>query len=301
MVYKSLQQLEELVKNKPVRRLAVAAADDKTVLLSIKSAYEANYIHPILVGNSAKIEHIAAEIGLNLQNVEIVHAASADEASRFAVSLIRSEKADVLMKGMVPTAIILRAVVDKENGMIKGNEILSHISISEISCYHKLLALTDGAMNISPDFNQKIQILNNAVNVLRNLGYEKPKVAVLAPLETVNMKIESSVHGAVMSVMNKRKQIKNCIVDGPLALDNAISAEASKHKAIESEVAGDADILLVSDLNMGNGLYKAFNFLANAQTAAIITGGCAPIVLTSRADSEQNKHMSIVLACLMVK
>lgn len=301
MVLTSLQQIEQIALQRPTRKVAVAAADDLPVLEAIRTAYESKMVIPILVGNAKKVEEIAKQVGLSLDNIEVIDARSPEEASRLAVALVRQGKADILMKGMVVTATFLRAVVDKENGLLKGNALLSHFSISECPTYHKLLGVTDAAMNIKPDFSEKVKILNNAVNVLRSLGYDMPKVAVVSSMETVNPKVDTTVHAAMMTVMNKRGQIKNCMVDGPLAVDNAISKEAALHKGIVSDVAGDADIILTPDLDSGNILYKTLNFLVKATTAAIITGASAPIVLTSRADSDKAKHISLALACTMIK
>lgn len=301
MVLTSLKQIEEVSLQRPTRRVAVAAADDLPVLEAIRHAYEAKTVIPILVGDEKKIREIASKIEFSLNGIEIVSTSSPEEASRVAVSLVHQRKADILMKGLVATNIFLRAVIDKDNGLLKGGNLLSHFAITEVKTYHKLIAITDGAMNISPDFTEKVKILNNAVNVLRNLGYHNPKVAVISSVETVNPKIEATVHAAMLSMMNNRKQITNCIVDGPLAIDNAISKEAAHHKGIVSEVAGDADILLAPNLDAGNILYKALNFLSGAVTAAIITGAIAPIVLTSRADSEESKYFSIALASTMIK
>lgn len=301
MVLTSLKQIEQVSLQRPTRRVAIAAADDLPVLEAIRHASEAKMVVPILVGDEKKIREIAASINFSLDNIEIVPTCTPEESCKEAVSLVHQRKADILMKGLVATSTFLRAVIEKENGLLKGGNLLSHFSISEVATYHKLIAVTDGAMNIAPDFNEKVKILNNAVNVLRNLGYDTPKVAVVSSVETVNPKIEATVHAAMLAMMNHRKQIKNCIVDGPLAIDNAISAEAAHHKGIESEVAGDADILLAPNLDAGNILYKALNFLSGAVTAAIITGAIAPIVLTSRADSEESKYYSIALASTIIK
>jgi phosphate butyryltransferase len=301
MVLTSLKQIEQVSLQRPTRRVAIAAADDLPVLEAIRHASEAKMVVPILVGDEKKIREIATSINFSLDNIEIVPTCTPEESCKEAVSLVHQRKADILMKGLVATSTFLRAVIEKENGLLKGGNLLSHFSISEVVTYHKLIAVTDGAMNIAPDFNEKVKILNNAVNVLRNLGYDTPKVAVVSSVETVNPKIEATVHAAMLAMMNHRKQIKNCIVDGPLAIDNAISAEAAHHKGIESEVAGDADILLAPNLDAGNILYKALNFLSGAVTAAIITGAIAPIVLTSRADSEESKYYSIALASTMIK
>jgi phosphate butyryltransferase len=202
------------------------------------------------------------------------------------------------MKGLVSTAPLLKAVLNKEEGLRKGNT-LSHFALIESPNYHKLFGVTDAAMNIAPEFHEKVDILNNAVDVFHGLGKENPKVAVLGPLEVVNPKIDSTAHAAMLAKMNNRGQIKNCLVDGPFAVDNAVSKEAAEHKGIYSEVAGDADILMTPELNSGNILYKTLMFMGGCTSAAVIMGAKVPVVLTSRADTEKSKMMSIALAAAM--
>jgi phosphate butyryltransferase len=298
MELKKLNDLIDIAKGKETRRLAVAAAADKAVLQAVKSATENGIIIPVLVGNEENIESLAEEINFDISNVDMYNVENPAEASVKAVSLIREGKADILMKGLVSTAPLLKAVLDKENGLRKGNT-LSHFALIESSYYHKLLGVTDAAMNIAPEFHEKIDIVNNAVEVFHGLGKEEPKVAILGPLEVVNPKIESTTHAAMLAKMNDRCQIKNCVVDGPFAIDNAVSKEAAEHKGITSKVAGDADILVTPELNSGNILYKTLMFLGGCTSAAVIMGAQVPIVLTSRADTEKSKMMSIALAAAM--
>ena len=215
-----------------------------------------------------------------------------------AVRIAREGKADILMKGLVSTRLLVKAILDKDYGLIKGG-LLSHLAFFETPYYHKILCITDAALNINPDFDEKVAIVKNAVTAYHKLGISNPRVAILAPVETINSKMEATVHGAMLTLMQKRKQIEGCVIDGPLALDNAISAEAAKHKGLSSEVAGDADILLAPDLNAGNMLYKSLNFLGGAVCAAIVAGAAVPVVLTSRADQVRSKYLSIALAVSM--
>ncbi len=298
MVLKNLDSLLEKARKKTVSRIVVVSAEDLAVLLAVHEAMKAGIVTPVLVGNSVKIQALLKEAGMQAEGIQIIDEPEPEKAAAASVKLISQGGGDILMKGMIATAPFLRAVLDKEYGL-KQNGTLSHFALFQFGNYHKLLGITDAAMNIKPEFNEKIDILNNATSVMRRLGVEKPKVAVLAPMETVNPKIESSVHAAMMTMMNKRNQIKGCLVDGPLALDNAISMEAAGHKGIVSEVAGDADIILVPDLDTGNALYKSIGFIANGLVAAIITGAKVPVVLTSRADSEHSKLMSIALAAAL--
>lgn len=189
----------------------------------------------------------------------------------------------------------MKAVLDKDHGLRKG-AIISHVALFESPYYHKLLGITDAAMNVAPSFEDKIGLIKNAIEVFHKLGEPNPKVAVVGAVETVNQRMESTMHAATLSMMNKRQQIKGCIIDGPLALDNAVSKKAAEVKNIESEVAGNVDIVVAPDINGANFLYKALNFLGGASTAAVIMGAKVPIVLTSRADSEKSKFLSISLA-----
>lgn len=300
MVIKKLEDLVKIAEEKGKKRIAVAASADKHVLEAVRDAYQKQIVEPLLVGDKDKTFSIANEIGFDLQNVEVLDEPNDLIACKTAVSLIREGKADLLMKGLVSTAPLLKAVLDKENGLRSG-DTLSHFTLVESPYYHKILAMTDAAMNVAPEFKDKIAIVNNAAAAMRGIGVTNPKIAVLGPVEVVNPKIESTVHAAMLVQMNRRNQIKDCTIDGPLALDNAVSAEACKIKKIDSEVGGDADVLFAPELNSANILYKCLSFLGGAKTAAVIVGAKCPIVLTSRADSEHSKLFSIILGAAMSK
>ena len=216
-----------------------------------------------------------------------------------AVELIRDGEADFLMKGLVQTGDLLRGVLDKEKGL-PIERLLSHVALFQSPYYHKVFCVTDVAMNIAPDLESKVKILNNAVSVFHQLGIENPKVAVAAAVEYVNPKMEATVHAAEIKKMNVDGEIKGCIVDGPLAVDIAFNKDAAVHKGIKGEVAGDCDIVLMPDIEAGNMVYKTLNFIGGAKSASIITGASVPIVLTSRSDDDKTKLLSIALACLMV-
>ena len=252
-------------------------------------------IDAILVGNEKKIKEIAAKLKLDLTNATIFNEENDVLAVKRAIKFVRDKEADILMKGNVTTATFLRGVLDKEQGLRKS-EVLSHFSIFEVPTYHKLIGLTDAAMVIAPDLKTKIAIINNAVEFMNKLGYPKPKVAMLCAVEMVNEQMPATMEAALIAKMNQRGQIKNCIIDGPLAYDNAVSSESAKHKGIVSDVAGDADLLVVPDIEAGNALYKCWGFSANAKLAAVILGAAAPIVLTSRSDTEESKQASIIMA-----
>jgi phosphate butyryltransferase len=298
MTLKSLSDIVELAKAKETRRLVVAAAADKPVLEAVKNAYQEGIIIPVLVGNKSEIERISKEINFDLANVDIYEENNPSKAPVKAVALIKEGKADILMKGLVSTAPLLRAVLDKENGLRKAST-LSHFALIESPYYHKLLGVTDAAMNIAPEFNEKVNIIKNSVEVFHRLGNMNPKVAIVGPLEVVNPKIESTTHAAMLTVMNQRGQITGCTIDGPFAIDNAVSKEAAEHKGITGEVAGDADILVAPELNSGNILYKTLMFMGGCTSAAVIMGAKVPVVLTSRADTDKSKMMSIALAAAM--
>ena len=290
-----LSDLNELAKKSGIKRIAVAVAHDEHSLEAICAVRKTGMVEPILIGNEKKILEIAGRLKLDIGGMSIIHEESDAASVKNAVKLVREKKADILMKGNVPTAVFLRGVLDKETGLRKG-DVLSHFALFEVPTYHKLIGLTDAAMIPAPDFKTKIAIINNAVEFMNKLGYAKPKVAILAAVEMVNESMPATMDAALLSKMNQRGQIKNCIIDGPLAYDNAMSLESAKHKGIVSDVAGDADLLIAPDIEAGNILYKAYGFSANAMLAAVVLGAAAPIVLTSRSDTEESKQASIVMA-----
>jgi len=295
---KELSQLSDLLdKSHKPKKLVLAASEDAHSLNAIVHAASAKIIRPILVGDREKTEGMAEILNLDISKFEFIDAATPQEAVKLSVKLVHDGKADVLMKGKVGTSDMLHCVLNKDYGLRTG-QLLSHFAYFEVETYHKLIAVTDVAMNIAPNLTEKIAILNNAVKVLNNLGISKPKVAVLGAVEKVNTEMGATLDAALLSKMNQRDQILNCIVDGPLAFDNAVSVESAKHKEIKSDVAGDTDLLLMPDIEVGNVLYKSLVFFARAKVASMIVGASAPIVLTSRSDSEQAKFDSILLAAV---
>ncbi|MBP7462817.1 MAG: bifunctional enoyl-CoA hydratase/phosphate acetyltransferase [Bacteroidales bacterium] len=300
MALTKLNELIGIAKQKGMRRMAVAASADKHVLEAVHKASKEGIVDPIFIGNKTLTLQYASELGFQIRPESIIDEPNDTAASKLAVSLIREGKADLLMKGMVTTAVLLKAVLDKENGLRVG-DTLSHLAVFESPYYHKLIGVTDAAMNVAPEFQEKVAIINNAVEAMRGIGIDKPKIAIIGPVEVVNPKIESTVHAAMLTQMNRRGQIANCLIDGPLALDNAVSKEACAQKKIVTEVGGDADILVAPELNAGNIMYKSMAFLGGAVLAAAILGARCPIVLTSRADSEETKLLSIAFAAAMMK
>lgn len=295
MVLKNLNDLKHLVEGGPKRKLVLAAAQDQHSLGAVIKAWHSEIIEPILIGDKEGIQSICASNNYDITGLRIIHEPVPEMSVEMAVKMANSKQADILMKGKIGSSTLLRCVLNKEWGLRTGN-LLSHFALFEVDTYPKVIAVTDVAMNIAPNLQDKIAIVNNSVACLNRLGYVMPKVAVLGAVEMVNENMEATLHAALLSKMNQRDQIKNCIIDGPLAFDNAISLESAQHKGIRSEVAGDTDLLLMPDIEVGNVLYKSLVFFAKAKVASIILGALVPIVLTSRSDSEQAKFDSILLA-----
>lgn len=281
-------------------KVAVAAAEDEEVLLAVKGMEEQCLANAILVGHEEKIKKIAESVGIDIEKFEIVHEPIPAKAALKAVSLVSTGKASIIMKGLVGTADFLKAVLDKEVGLRTGR-VLSHVALFKFSDWDRLLMVTDAAMNITPGLNEKVQIINNALEVSKALGIEPAKVAPICAVETVNSDMNATLEAANLSKMAERGQIKGAIIDGPLALDNAISLEAAAHKGIKSSVAGQADILLMPQIEAGNVFYKAAVYLAKAEAAGVIVGAAAPVVLTSRADSYEAKINSLAISLLMAQ
>jgi len=297
---KNLSDLKLLVEGRPKRKLVLAAAEDQHSLGAVVRAWKDNIIEPILIGDKEGIQKICAINNYDISGILIIHEPDTEMSVELAVKMVSSKKADILMKGKIGSSTLLKCVLNKEWGLRTGN-LLSHFALFEVETYHKVIAVTDVAMNIAPNLQEKIAIVNNAVGCLNKLGYSMPKVAVLGAVEMVNENMEATLHAALLSKMNQRDQIRNCIIDGPLAFDNAVSLESAQHKGIRSEVAGDTDLLLMPDIEVGNVLYKSLVFFAKAKVASIILGALVPIVLTSRSDSEQAKFDSILLSAAASK
>ncbi|MEI4800396.1 phosphate butyryltransferase [Bacillus sp. NPDC077411] len=291
-----LQTLIDQAAKQPKKTVAVAVAEDHEVIEAVTKAVQLQLAQFRLYGNQETIVSMLQEHGLTpSEHIEVISTTSSAEAAELAVKAVRGGEADVLMKGNIPTANILKAVLNKEWGLRKGG-VLSHVAAFEVPNYDRFIIVTDAAMNIAPDVQQKAAIAQNAVEVARAIGIEVPKVAPIAAVEVVNPAMQATIDAAMLTQMNRRGQIKNCIIDGPLALDNAVSQIAAEHKGIQSDVAGKADILLVPTIEAGNVLYKSLVYFADAKVGAIIAGAKAPIVLTSRADSAETKVYSLALA-----
>jgi phosphotransacetylase len=254
-------------------------------------------IVPILVGPKSKITSTAESAGIDLQNIQIVDVPHSHAAAAKAVEFLREAKAELLMKGSLHTDELMAAVVSRDGGLRTGRRI-SHAFVMDVPTYHKVLIVTDGAINISPTLEDKVDICQNAIDLAVSLGRQCPKVAILAAVETVTSKMPATIDAAALCKMAERGQITGAMLEGPLAFDNAISTQAAKTKGIVSSVAGDPDILLAPDLEAGNILAKQLTFLANADSAGLVLGARVPIILTSRADSVRSRIASCAVAML---
>ncbi len=295
---KTFDEVLEKAKDYGPKKMAVASAGAEDVLKAVEAARKERITDSILVGDKKEIIQIANKMGIDPANYEIIDKLDKTEAARCAVELVRNKKASILMKGMIGTARILKAILDKEIGL-RTDRILSHVYTLQIKGYDRLLTMTDGAMSISPDLKQKAQIIQNAIYYAHSIGIEKPKVAVVAALELVNPDMPATIDAACLAKMSERGQIVGGIVDGPLGFDNAISKEAAKHKGVESPVSGEVDIVLVPNIESGNIFAKGLVYLAKAVPAGLLLGAKAPVVLVSRSDSAQSKLFSIALGVLM--
>ena len=297
---KSFDDLLSKVKECKRKKLAVAVAQDKPVLEAVKAAKDKGIADAILVGDKEKIKEVAKTIGMDLTQYEVIHEADVKKAALFAVQLVSSGKADMVMKGLVDTATFLRSVLNKEVGLRTG-KVMSHVSVFEIKGFDRLIFLTDAAFNTYPDLKAKVQIVNNSVYVAHACGIECPKVAPVCAVEVVNQDMPATVDASLLSKMSDRGQIKGCIVDGPLALDNALSEEAAHHKGITGPVAGKADIIMLPNIETANVMYKTLTYTAETRNGGLLVGTSAPVILTSRADSFETKVNSIALAAVVAE
>ncbi|OUO59598.1 phosphate butyryltransferase [Collinsella sp. An271] len=281
-------------------RLAVAVAQDSYVLDAVVKAADAGIADPVLVGDAKKIAQILEELGADPTTYAIVEEPDKAEACQVAARMVRDGDADFIMKGIVDTAVVMRAILNRDNGLRLGGTI-SHDLVLEVPGFDRLFHVTDAAMTVSPTLEQKVDLVRNAVRVAHALGNACPKVAALCAVEKVNEKMPCTVEAAELARMNAEGEISGCIVDGPLQFDNAVSVEAAHHKGIDSPVAGVADILLVPDIEAGNMLVKAAEYFGHAKKAGVIVGAKAPVALTSRASSVESKLYTIALARLIAR
>jgi len=289
--------VEKAVKIGP-KSIAIAAAEDDEILLAAQEAEQLGLADCVLIGDRAGIRALAKEHGVDVSRMMIVHEPDKRIAAQKAMELVRMGHADIAMKGLVKTGRFLRAALDKESGLRTGR-LLSHVGVFEIPDFGRLLFVTDAGVVVAPTMEQKIEIVQNAIFVAHELGIEEPKVAVLAATEMVNPRIPTTLDAANLSKMADRGQIRGGLVDGPLALDNAISPESAAIKGIKSQVAGYADILVAPDVEAGNMLAKAITCFAKAKMAGIVVGARAPLVVASRSDPRETKLVSMALGVLL--
>lgn len=296
---KKLEELKKLLDTSKTMKLVVVAAEEENVLIAIDNAYKNGIVQPILIGNVSKIKEYAVKNKIDLEAYELIEADSFQESAEKAVKMVREGKADFLIKGLVDTSILLKAVLNKEYGLRTGKQ-LSHVMAYEIPTYHKLIFLTDGGMVTYPDLDTKADLIRNAIEAAKALKYDVVKVACLAAKEKVNPKMPATVDAGKLKEMCQNGEFgEDVIVEGPMALDLAVSKEACKIKKYQSPVAGDADILMVPNIEMGNGIGKSITYFGNGASAGVVMGALAPIVLVSRADTFEAKYNSILLGSVI--
>jgi len=301
MVFRNFTELIKKLQNaESIKRVVVVVAQDEHTLQAVFKAKKDSIVSPILIGDKVKIKEILQHLNESIDDDAIINVDGDADAAMKAVELIRENKADFIMKGKIQTADFLRAVVNKEKGLRTGS-VMSHIAIFEVPTYHKLLAVTDGGMMMYPNLNDKKQIIENAVNAFIAMGYEKPKVAVLTAVESVNPKMPETVDADMLKKMHQGGDIKNCIIEGPISYDLVMSKESAKIKGFDSPITEDVDILVVPNMTTGNILGKSLIYSAGAKMAGFIVGAKVPIVLTSRGSSAEEKYLSIVLSAAAVK
>lgn len=284
---KSLKELVERAKNLGKRNIVVAGCEDDEAVKAAKMAYEEKIVEKVfLVGT--KRNWIGDE-------VEFIRTETEEQTAEESVKIVSSNKANILLKGLVKTSVLLKAVLNKEWGL-RGSGLLSHVAVVEVPTLDRVVFITDGGMVIKPTLEEKVAIIKNAVDLMHKLGYEKPKVAIICAVETVNKDMPETIDASVISKMAQRGELKNCLVDGPLGLDNALNINAARVKNVKGEVAGQADLLVVPDIHSGNFLGKSALYFAGGKIAGLIVGAKAPIVVVSRADNAESKLLSIALA-----
>ena len=298
MVIDGFSQLKARLRNLPPRRAVVAAAHDEHTLQAVFAARRDGLIQPVLVGRREEILSIARALGEDLDPAQVADAGDDAQYAAKSVDLIRAGEGSMLIKGMLPTGTLLKAVVHRETG-IRASQVMSHVAILDVPSYHKLLYVTDGGMVVAPDLEQKRHILRNALDFCRFLGYDRPKAAVLCAVETVNPAMPETADGAALKAEGERGDFGPCLVEGPISLDLATDGEAASVKGYRSPVAGDADILLAPSIAAGNLLGKSLYGLAGGEMAGVVLGAKAPITVNSRGAAAEEKYWSILICAAM--
>jgi len=294
----SFDQLTAWAQRIGPRDMAITAAQDEDILLAARDAWHQGIANPILIGDIPKMESMARDLGIALSLWELVHRPDGRDAAREAVDLIRAGRADMMVKGGLETRLFLRAALDRERGLRSG-QLLTHVGVFELPGMDRLLLLSDSGVVIAPSLEQKVQIVRNAIYLAQHIGIKRPKVAILAATEMVNPNIPATLDAANLAKMGDRGQIAGALIDGPLALDNAISPESARVKGISSPVAGRADILICPDIEAGNVLGKAMTYFAGGKMAGVVVGASAPLVMASRSDPRQTKLVSMALGAIL--
>lgn len=297
---RSFNEVISKAKAQSIKTVAVAVAQDEPVLEAIKEAKENDIANAILVGDEEEIISIGEKLNMDMSKFKIINELDPRKAALTAVELVSTGEADMLMKGLIDTATFLRAVLDKNVGLRTGKQ-MSHIAVFEIPRLDKVIFFSDPAFNMYPTLKEKVDIINNAVIVAKAVGIENPKVAPICAIEVVNPAMQATVDAAILTTMNQRGQIKDCIIDGPLALDNALSEEAARHKKIKGPVAGNADILIMPNIETGNVMYKCLTYTTDCKNGGLLAGAAAPVIVTSRNDTAETKINSIALAALVAE
>lgn len=291
---------EKLRERKAKAKVAVVNAVIESAVDAAIEAAEKGFAYPLFIGEKSKVEELIGEHKGKFE-YEIIDSKSEAESGQKAVELVKEGKADVILKGSITTSNFMKPILNKETGIVKSGSLVSHISVFSMDTYHKFLIVSDVAINITPTLEEKIKIIKNAVELALNLDIKIPKVAILAAAETVNLKMPSSIDAAILSKMGDRGEFGDAMVEGPMALDLAVSKEACEEKNFHSPVGADADIVIAPDIDAGNVLYKTLTKLAKADLAAVLSGTKAPVVLTSRGDTAEIKYWSLLLALMSYK
>lgn len=298
-MYTSIQEVIEAAKARSGDKVvAVAAAHDKDLLACAAEARKQGLCQFVLIGDRKKIGNLLMEMGLQEQDWDIIDEKNDEQAAALAVEMVRQGKAHMPMKGILPTAVFMREILNKERGLLDPGAYVSAVTVVEIPSEKRFMFLSDQALSIAPDYKDKVKITQNVVKLARNFGYSRPKVAFLAPVESVNPAIKSCIDAAMLAKAADRGEFGPCIADGPLALDVAISAEAARIKGLNRSFEGAADVLIVPDLNSGNILDKAIRYIAHLKTGSMLLGPKTPVIATSRADSPETKFVSIAFALM---
>ncbi|HDN59200.1 MAG TPA: phosphate butyryltransferase [Candidatus Marinimicrobia bacterium] len=292
---KTFDDIRKLAKKRGKKVISIAMPESLSILEAVKELKEEGMIDAVLVGDSENIKKLLDDVRLDIDRKNIIHATDPVEAGYLSVQAIKDGAADILMKGRIPTPDLMKAVLDKEKGLRKGN-LLSHVAVAEAPNYDRLLIVSDGGINIRPDVEKKIQIIKNAIVLAKSLGIAHPKIGILCPIERVNPKIPETVDAAELVKLTEKGEFGDVSLEGPIAMDVILSEEAAAKKGIESKIAGKTDIIIVHDVTTGNAILKTLIWLVGAKVGGVVLGAKVPIVLLSRSDTKKEKMLSMLLS-----